>query len=263
MCRNRYHIKHIGGGIDMSITVITVAQNDSGLVRHMIDSVNLHSKVNPKIIVCDNGGNKKFLDKYKSDSSIRIVKNKPKSRDAANIHGECLDKIFPMVDTKYTAIMDSDCVILSDDWATVDSKYRIVTAKKGVKTIDKHYFCFVVFETAALIGTSFRPVHARKDKKLPWDTGCMVSQKIYDNNIPIENLSVVKCGTGDGKVFGDRFPKSFELWRGDDPIVAHFGAGSDLPRRRTNKYGEGYPKQLKEWNTAISQHLDEVTDNDK
>ena len=247
----------------MDITVITVAQNDSGLVRHMIDSVNLHSKANPKIIVCDNGGNKKLFDKYQEDDNVVIVKNKPKSKDAANIHGECLDKIFKMVDTKYTAIMDSDCVILSDDWATVDSKYKVVTAKKGVRTIDKHYFCFVVFETKSLTGTSFKPVHSRKDKELPWDTGCMVSQKIYDDSIPIENLLVIKCASGDGKIFEDRFPKSFELWRGDDPIVAHFGAGSDLPRRRINKYGEGYPKQLKDWNAAILKHFDEVTGNDK
>jgi len=243
----------------MDITVLTVVQNDSGLVQYMLDSINIYSKDKPKIIVCDNGGNKKFLDKYISHKNIKIVKNKPLSKDAANIHGECLDKIFKMVDTKYTAIMDSDCVILSNRWSEFDtSKYKIVTAKKGVKTIDKHYFCFVLAETNAIKGVSFRPVHSRKNNKLPWDTGCMISQKIHDEKIPIENLNVVGCVGGNGKIFTDRFPKSFELWRGDEPLVAHFGAGSDLLRRRINKYGEGYPKQLSDWKTAISKHMEGI-----
>lgn len=241
----------------MDITIITVVQNDSGLIVHMIDSVYRYSKSKPKIIICDNGGNKHFLNKYALDANVTIVKNKPKAKDAANKHGEGIDKIFQMVDTKYTVIMDSDCVILGEKWQEFDkNKYKVVTAKKGSKGgIDKHHFCFVMFETDIFKGISFKPVHSRQSRRLPWDTGCMMSQKIYDENIPIENLKVVGCDSGNGKVFEDRFPKSFELWRNDEPIVAHFGAGSDLMRRRVNKYGEGYPKQFSDWKATVVKHM--------
>jgi hypothetical protein len=240
----------------MSVTILTVVHHDSGLIKYMIDSVHKFSKDVPKIIICDNGGNKKFLEEYRQYKNITIVKNKPKSKDAANIHGESLDKIFGMVKTKYTVIMDSDCVVLSDKWNQFDDKYKAITAKKGSKGgVNKHHFCFVMFKTEDFKGISFRPIHSRKYKKLPWDTGCVMSQKIHDEKLIVENLKVVGCTSGDCKVFDDRFPKSFELWRDEKPIVAHFVAGSNLSRRRVNKYGHGGTKQFNDWKKIIVDYI--------
>lgn len=238
----------------IDITVLTVVHKDSGLVKYLIDSLKKYSDILPKIIVCDNGGNKQYLDEYMGE--ITIVKNKPKSKDGANIHGESINKIFKMVSSKYTLIIDSDCVVLSDDWCKFDKKYKFISAKKGAKGgIDKHHFCFTLFETEIFRNIDFRPVHSRQKQKRPWDTGCMVSQKVHDEKIPKEYLEVVGCTSGNCKIFGDRYPKAFELWRNKEPIVAHFGAGSDLLRRRINKYNEGYGKQLSDWKKTIEEYF--------
>jgi len=219
-----------------NLTVISVVANNSGIVDYMINSIYKFTDPKPRIILCDNGNNGNTLDKYRDDDNIVIIKNDPTDKGESAKHARGLNKIFPLVKTEKTAIFDSDCMVLKSGWDQISAGFNMLTAEPALKAGEPFYYvCFMVFYTKMLEGINFMPSKDRRYMKprKGYDTGWEVTEKT--NPEEVERLSIRACWAGTTKIFDKSFNyKSFELWRNDEPLVAHLGHGSSKNRKQHN-----------------------------
>ena len=116
------------------ITIVSANYNDSlfkELMLYAFDKLTFNSF---KTIFMDNGSDKrnvsvlrKLLENYDNLNIIYQNQNVAGSQG----HGEALDKMIDMVDTKYTVVMDSDCTFLMKNWDEyllneIDDKIKII-----------------------------------------------------------------------------------------------------------------------------------------
>lgn len=239
--------------INNDLTVITVVENDSGIFDLMISSLYKFTDPMPKVIVCYQGGSNIVMSKYVNDPNITIVPNKPAMSGGSNRHGDGLNKIFPMVNTKRTAIIESDCVLLDRGWDYVDfPKHKMIAAKKGELAGQPYYHvCFMVFSTALLKHgdiIDFRPGKNENRGNRPYkpheDVGWRIREKVRTDEVGL--IDFKDCKTGAGLYFDNRF-QSDELWIGGRPIVAHFGRGSNIGGKAIRDGFMNPKDQLTEW----------------
>jgi len=243
------------------LTVLTVAENeqDAGLIKFMIDSVYKFTNPKPYIIICDNGRNGNVLDKYRSDPNISIISGLTKAIGGSNRHGESLNQIFHFVKTKKAVILDSDCIVLSENWCKLDfNKHKAWASKKG-ETSSGHPFyhvCYLVFSAALLKhgNMDFRP--GDKGNKVNYlsheDVGWRLREKLPVGQTKL--LQFVDLKNGSGKCFCNKF-QSDEFWMNGEPMVAHFGRGSNIDGKAIRK---GFPhprEQLREWKKIAEEVL--------
>jgi len=155
---------------------------------------------------------------------------------------------MPLVKTNYTAIVESDCVVLRDDWFDFDIKKYDMTASLKVKEFgeEQYHVCFLIFKTEILKGMDWKPIKELQPIKFWRDTGFRIFSCIGGRTDRIQYLNIKN--NKKAKIFKHGFEyKSFEIYKDDGmPIAAHFGRGSDLSRRPTNKLGTA-KYQKREW----------------
>jgi hypothetical protein len=228
------------------LTVLSVVENDCGILDLMIRSIYKFTNPAPKIILCNNG--KTDLGKYMEDTNIVVVDNNPDLKGGSNRHGDALNKISRMVTTERTAIIESDCIVLCDGWDITNSK--VLAAKKAEKNGKiLYHVCFMIFDTELLKNVDFRPGtdktrSSNKSYGLWEDVGWRIRNKVSPKDV--EFLTFVDCKSGKGKHFGSQF-QSDEFWLGDRAIVAHFGRGSNISGKAIRKNFKHPTEQLKEW----------------
>jgi hypothetical protein len=235
------------------LTILTVVENDCGIFDLLISSIYKFTDPVPNIIVCNHGNNGNVLSKYVNDPNMIIVDHTPTMGGGSNRHGEGLNKIFPLVDTKKTAIIESDCILLRKHWDYVDfPQHRMIAAKKGELAGAPYYhICFMVFSTAIMKHggiIDFRPGQDGNRANRPYkpheDVGWRIRDKVRPDEVGL--MEFKDCKTGAGLYFDSRF-QSDELWIGTQPTVAHFGRGSNIGGKAIRK-GFKHPKdQLIEW----------------
>lgn len=208
----------------------------------MVKSVLKYTKVEPEFVICDNGGNN--LDRYKLLPNFRIIDNKSGMRGSLQ-HGDGLNKIVSLSTTKYTAIIESDCFVLSDKWFCINDEFKIAAAKK---TDRLYYIYFLLFETELLRDADFRPGTKNNRTNRSYvskeDVGWQITETI--NNNKVLQLNSIDCKTGQGKCFNKDF-QADELWLEDEPIAAHFGRGSNLGGKAIREGFRSNAEQLAEW----------------
>jgi hypothetical protein len=238
------------------ITTLTVVENDSGLVRYAINSIKRFTSPLPaQIIIAHNGNSDMFLQEFRVDPRIVIVEN-PLDKSithSSDRHGIGINKIMPLVKTKYTAIIESDLILLSDVWWHLDDSFDMKASQKSgaewnyeVKDINYWFMCFVLFKTELFSGINWSTSKLRPFNVHPTiynDSGWEMAGEVDRKQARIKELEYVKCKVGGKtKVFTKEFAyKSFELWENNEPICAHFYRGSDISRRPNPK------KDLKDW----------------
>jgi hypothetical protein len=239
--------------VNDDLTVITVVENDKGLLDLMIKSVYRFTDPKPKIIICDNGNNGNVLAKYKDDSNITIVSHKPTLQGGSNKHGSGLNKIFPLVKTKRTAIIESDCILLSYNWDKLNlPKQKMVAAKKGELAGQPFYhICFMVFSTSLLKHDGvidFMPgtikTRSNRSYKAHEDVGWQIRKKVRPDQI--KELQFIDCKSGKGQFFGSEF-QSDEIWNDGVPVLAHHGRGSNIGGKRIRDGFKHPREQLEDW----------------
>ena len=231
------------------ITILTVVENDCGILDLLISSIYKFTDPAPNMIICNNGGSKLLLSKYTNDSNINIVHNVPKLAGGSNRHSAGLNKIFPMVKTPKTAIIESDCILLRKDWDYLAPQHKILAAKKGEHRGNVLYhICFMIFETALLKGIDFGPSTAAfrtnrsyaVNEDVGWAIGTMVNPK------DVGLMEFKDCKKNEGYYFGPEF-QSDEIWVGTQPTVAHLGRGSNISGKAIRKGFDSPQKQLENW----------------
>lgn len=226
------------------LTILTVTENNTGLFELMHSSVMAFTDFAPKFIVCNNGG---FLGTQKN---VSVVNGFPgELKGGSNRHGYGLQRILPMVETKYTAIIESDMVVLDRSWYKIKPGCRV---KTSVKQAGLYHCCFIVFETDLLKGMDFRPGNNDKERlntinyKPKRDVGWRLHDYM-DNEANIDYVMFVDCKSGKGKHFDSRFQSDeFHTLEGKC-IAAHLGRGSNIGGKAIRK-GFIHPKyQMVEW----------------
>jgi CDP-glycerol glycerophosphotransferase (TagB/SpsB family) len=140
------------------ITCIVVIENYNELADHTIESIKKFTNPIPKILICFNTGNTKainikrykrdkinFIEKCSNDKNIKIVMNDiPGNIKNTSIrHGIGINKLMELVDTKYTAIIESDVILTSDKWYYLDErKFDIKAIPRGRKIFHIGMFAF-------------------------------------------------------------------------------------------------------------------------
>lgn len=235
------------------LTVVTVVENDAGLIDLMIKSIKRFTTPCPRFVICDNGNNKDVLTKYADDPNITVFAHKPTLQGGSNRHGEGLSAAFGFVSTPRFAIIESDCIVLKSGWDYLDySKYKLLAAKKGELAGQPFYhICFMVGSTRLLRhGTpiDFRPGKDKNRANRPYkaheDVGWQLRKYVRPDQV--KPMEFIDCKTGKGKYFGPEF-QSDEFWVDDEPVLAHFGRGSNIGGKAIRKGFRHPKKQLEEW----------------
>lgn len=242
--------------IKNDLTVISVVEDDDGLLELMIKSVLKFTNPTPKFIICDNGNGKNAnrIEKAFGDyKDYKIVNNNPILQGGSNRHGDGLNKIFSLVDTQKTAIIESDCVVLCNGWDKIDfPKYKMLAAKKGDLAGQPYYhICFLVFSTGLLKHNGIIDFCAGKEGnrsnrnyKPHEDVGYKLRDKIGINQVQL--LEFVDCKENKGKIFNGSF-QSDEFWLNGKPLLAHFGRGSNLGGKTVRNGYLSHKEQLARW----------------
>ena len=232
-----------------NLTVISVVENDKGLVDLMIQSLYKFTTPVPKIILCSNGKNP-ILDKYNEDTNIKIVENNPSIGGGSNRHGDGLNVAFKLVTTPKTAIVESDCVIVKSDWHEIDQPFKVLVAKKcELHQIPYYYAAFAIFDTKIMRGMDFRPgndkTRGNRSYKPHEDVAWRMNGKI--NSSQIGHLDCVDCKSGRGQVLDNMF-QCEEYWIRGKAVAVHFGRGSNLLGRANRK---GFPNHKVQFDSFV------------
>jgi hypothetical protein len=188
------------------------------------------------------------LSIYRSLKNLKIVDFNPGIKGGSNRHGVSLNYIFNFVDTTRTAIIEPDCVLLSSGWNQFN-KEALFAKKMEREDIIIYHVCFMIFDTKKMIGVDFCPGTSKTRKSgksygVFEDVGWRISERFGVRDIDL--LTFVDCKTGNGKYFNKNF-QSDEFWKGDIPIVAHFGRGSNISGKNKRNGFKSHEEQLKEW----------------
>lgn len=234
----------------MDLSIISVVKNDNGLFDLMIKSVYKFTDFIPQFVVSVNTESEytNISNKYK-ESNFNFLLNCNKLSGSLQ-HGQSLNLAFSKVKTKYTAIIESDCVILNKDWYKTNK--RIIASKKGENL---YHVCFLLFETSILKGIDFRPGTGKDRVSKPYkpeeDVGHMIQKFIKKEEIDF--LDFVDCKTERAQIFKNF--QSDEFCKNDKVILAHFGRGSNLGGKKyIQKFGT-QREQLNRWKKIVNELL--------
>lgn len=252
-----------------NLTIITVAANDgkSRLAEFMVRSVLKFTKPRPKLIICNNGDCHNFITKYADKAWARVVNSSNIQEDSSSTHGFGLNKIFPLVQTEFTAIIEPDCVVLNNDWDKFDTtKYDMRAPLKGYGSDNKKYYhpCFMVFKTESLRGIDFMSGTKGDERGIIReasnysDVAWRVANFIDSDRV--EELFVRRCADGATRYFRHIALeyKTCEFWLNDTPVAAHFYRGSD-PSRRATVGNIAYGAQRAVWKSIVDEILNDKT----
>ena len=116
------------------ITILTVNYNTSDFIELMLYALRKLTLNQYKVIICDNGSNKKDIRKITEISqkhqNVELILRQ-QAGTGSKAHGTALDVLIGMSNTKYTVTLDSDCTFLLKNWDVeliklIDDKIKIV-----------------------------------------------------------------------------------------------------------------------------------------
>lgn len=244
------------------LTILTVAENTGELLDLMMTSVFKYTHPAPKVIICNNGKTDTYIAKWAKEDGVMVIDNNPGISGGSNRHGDGLQKIFKLADTRRVAILDSDTVLLSEKWHEFDSKkYNLIGVERGTESgsVGRSYYhmCFMIINTDYFKGIDFRPGtiktrSAGRSYAFYEDVGWAIKGKVVENTI--KQLKFLNLKTHDGKVFDNSFC-SVEIHSDDTAVAAHFGRGSNIRGKIDRKGFDTSKKQAERWISVARDHM--------
>jgi len=237
------------------LTIVTVVENDCGIVDLMIKSVRKFT-VSPKILICDNGQNSKVLKKYKTDEDIIIISNTPTMKGGSNRHGEGLNKVISKVKTSRLAIVESDCVLVSNNWNKIGNHVAALSKKATHKDKLLYYAAFMILDTKLAKTIDFRPGNDKnrsyRSYKPHEDVAWRVGHNIFDR---IKSIDCIDCKSGNGQILDKTF-QSEEYVIDNETVAIHFGRGSNLAAKSKRKGFDNHKNQLLKFKDIVEKILE-------
>jgi glycosyltransferase involved in cell wall biosynthesis len=118
------------------ITVVTVNYNTADFIELMLYSLEKLTANSYQVIICDNGSVAKDIEKLRNIAekynNLELIFRR-QNGTASIAHGQALDILIERSNSKYTVVLDSDCVFLLKNWdleliKELDEKVKIVGA---------------------------------------------------------------------------------------------------------------------------------------
>lgn len=237
----------------MNLTVISVVALDKTLDL-MIKSVKKFTNPAPNFLFCDNmnGYNEERIKSYMdANDNYTIINNKIKPyTSGSTAHGLGLNRVFPIVDTEYTAIVESDVAVLSSNWMNISPEFAI---KAAIKLEDLYHMCFIVFKTEKLRGIDFGSGDFEQTTSYQphFDVGNQIRFKVRPKQV--ELMKFVDCKT-DGTLFKGLQCDEFHDSQGN-LLATHFGRGSNIGNKVVRDGFGSTEEQRDKWRNIIEDKL--------
>ncbi len=219
-----------------AMTILTVNYNTSDFVELILYSCLQLSKNRYQVLVCDNGSTSMDIAKLRDIvgryDNVRVI-FRHQTRVGSFGHGEALDLLIPMVDTRYTVILDSDCVFLLKYWDALlidelDGDVKIVgtslpVGRSGSKPTDFPLPYGALFDTEIYkqldISCLPRDIQEGEDTCWEWRHKFLASG-LQGKIIEARSTRDYNEGKFNGIVCAEYYTDTKQL------IAAHFGRGS-------------------------------------
>jgi glycosyltransferase involved in cell wall biosynthesis len=218
------------------ITVLITNYNTLDYVKLSLYALSKLTKNVYKVIINDNGSRPKELEQLKKlsefDSKVRVNYRNCEKRPSY-AHAEALDILISMSDTRYTVVLDSDCVFLLDNWdemliSRLNDKVKIIgtpqtKGRSGLKPDNFPFQFAVLFETDTYkrLGISCIPRNMDKGEDTCWEWKPKFTEAGYGSEIFIAKNTRDFQGGPLRSVICD------EYYLADGRLIAsHLGRGS-------------------------------------
>jgi glycosyltransferase involved in cell wall biosynthesis len=118
------------------ITVVTVNYNTADFIELMLYTLEKLTNNFYQVFICDNGSTAEDIEKLENIAqkynNLELIFRR-QNTTASIAHGQAIDILIEKSNSKYTAILDSDCVFLLKNWdieliKEFDEKVKIVGA---------------------------------------------------------------------------------------------------------------------------------------
>ena len=140
------------------ITILITNYNTIDFTKHSLQALEKLTVNKYKVLINDNGSSSREVDALKELSSENVtVFFNQNNKTASYAHAEALDFLIEKVETKYTVILDSDCVFLMHGWdvcmiSMMTDNIKIVGSplprgRSGKKPYDFPFQYAVMFDT--------------------------------------------------------------------------------------------------------------------
>jgi hypothetical protein len=237
----------------MDLTVVSVVERDLDTFDLMIRSVLAFTDFVPRFLICLNDSTNIDPLLYRDLSSLKFVSNSPNGSGGSLRHGAGLDRIVPFVETKYVAILESDCVVLDHSWyrINVGKKFKAASKGKGL-----YHVCFLVAETELLKDISFMPKGTGPSYRSEEDVGWQIGRHIREDQT--DYMDLVDCKTEQARIFTRL--QSDEIYKDGVLVGSHFGRGSNLTgKKQLNEFGT-HEEQLNRWKDIANRLISKEED---
>jgi len=217
------------------LTVVMVNYNTADFIKVSLYSLYELTKNPFKIIICDNGS--RLRDKLKLKKFAREYENttiffRKQTKSGSMGHGEALNILVGMIDTKYGVILDADAVFLKKNWDQhlidrLDDQVKIVGTPpvKNILKNDSFPLMYAVLFDAIVfkrLNIDMRPRDPRKGQ----DTGWEMKDKYEKNGFAGSTLIARNTREYKKGPFKDVICAEYYYEEKGDVFVSHFGRGS-------------------------------------
>lgn len=220
------------------ISVLITNYNTLDFVKLSLYALKKLTKNKFKVLINDNGSDVRNLagleEMAKENDNVILNFRKSENSNASFAHSEALDILIKMADTKYTAVLDSDCVFLLKNWdeyliSRLNEKIKIAGSplpkeKSGLKPSNFPFQFAVLFETEVYknLGISCMPRDISKGEDTCWEWKPKFINNGYKADIFVsKNTRDFKKGA-----FGHITGVSEYYINRNELIASHFGRGS-------------------------------------
>ncbi|TBR15800.1 glycosyltransferase [bacterium] len=233
---------------DTLISVLLTNYNTIDFIKLNLYALQKLTQNKYRVLINDNGSGKTDIAELeriaKNNDNVFVNFRKSGYNQASYAHAEALDMLIGMVDTKYTVVLDSDCVFLRRGWDDLlinelNDEVKIVgtpmpKGRGGNKPYDFPLQFAVLFDTKTYkdLNITCKPRDIANGEDTCWEwkpkfTGKGFKGKVFTANStrdfkqgPFRDLICVEYYTSDNKL-----------------IASHFGRGSnDSTVKYNNKW---------------------------
>lgn len=221
-------------GINPELCILITNYNTSGFVELSLHAIGALTRRDCRVLITDNGSNARNLSKLKElEREYDFVKVFYRKCDKIGswAHADALDFLISQSDSKYSIVLDSDCVPLLKGWdeylvGMLGDKVKIAGSgmnegRSGNKPADFPFQFLVIFETGIYkaLGISSAP----KDIINGQDTCCQWKPKFtgagYEGKVlvskctrdfkngPLRNVICTEYYTAGGELIGSHFAR--------------------------------------------------------
>ena len=229
------------------LTICIVSFNSYDFIANSIYAFERLTVSDWKLYICDNGSNFRDLNRLRilvSNYPNIFLYSRSQSSFGSSGHGEGLNFLKGLIDTKYFAIFDADCTPLLYAWDTfcieqLDKGYQIVGTPVASnspgdslrdRTFPTIFMCFGNSKLFLDFDIDFRP----RDIAAGEDTGWHIKEVFKNNSLRAYSLFGVNTRSLENCLFGNVICDEYYVNENCSQLIcSHFGRGSNP---RSGKY---------------------------